>query len=73
MTSAGGHDVYFQAFDSAGCLRTQGRYGGPDDESFGGVSVDPTGNVVLGGYRYPLVTASTTSVESVFVVKLTPP
>lgn len=73
MTSAGGHDLYFQAFDGAGRLRTQGRYGGPDDETFGGVSVDPTGNVVLGGYTNPLVTASTSSVERVFVVKLTPP
>ena len=72
--SAGGYDLGFQQVDAQGNFRAQGRFGGPEDEAMlGGVAVDPSGNVVLAGWRAPPngVTGAAFK-ESLFVVKIRP-
>jgi hypothetical protein len=71
LTAVGGHqDVDYQAFDGQGHLRSQGTWGGPDDDYLGGIGVDPAGDILIAGYTSPLASSSTTSTERFFFVKL---
>jgi hypothetical protein len=73
LVSAGGDDIGFQQVDAKGNFRGQGRFGGPEHESMGGVAVDPSGNVVLAGWSQPADGVTGTAfTESVFVVKIHP-
>ncbi len=68
IVSAGGLDLQFQSFDPQGRLLSQGRWGGPGYDQFGGVGVDPAGNVVLAGSTSQL--GGSDNVSRFFVVKL---
>jgi hypothetical protein len=73
LVSAGGDDIGFQQVDAQGNFRAQGRFGGPKDETMGGVGVDPSGNVILAGWRMPPNGATGAAFTfSVFVVKIHP-
>ncbi len=74
LVSAGGYDLGFQQVDAKGNFRAQGRFGGPEDEAMlGGVAVDPSGNVVLAGWRAPNDGSRGAAFrESLFVVKIRP-
>jgi hypothetical protein len=73
----GGQDIAYQTFDTSGHLRSAGRWGGPDNDTFGGIGVDPSGNVLIAGMTTAIadpgsgvyVSAST---ENVYLVKLAP-
>jgi hypothetical protein len=67
LTSAGNLDIAYQVFDATGHLHSAGAWGGPDDDLYGGIGVDPAGNVLIAGNTTPL-TGDTTS--RVFFVKL---
>jgi hypothetical protein len=70
VISAGGQDLEFEEIDPQGHFVSQGRFGGPGDESLGGMGVDAAGNVVLFGEASPA--DSSTSSGTLFVVKLGP-
>ncbi len=74
LVSAGGWDLGFQQFGAQGNFLAQGRFGGPEDEAIlGGVAVDPSGNVVLAGWRTPNDGSMGDAFrESLFVVKIRP-
>jgi hypothetical protein len=67
LTSAGGNDLVYQTFDATGHLRSTGAWGGSDDDDYGGVGVDPAGNILIAGNTTPLTGATT---SRVFFVKL---
>ncbi len=64
LMSAGGQDLQYQTFDTTGHLRSQGRWGGPDDETFGGIGVDPAGNIFMAGRTAPLASSNASSPRS---------
>ena len=72
LPSAGGLDIGFQAFDARGQVVSQGSWGGPEDDYFSGVGVDPAGDIFLAGYTEPVSQDYTPGdfVERVFFVKL---
>jgi hypothetical protein len=72
LVSAGGYDVGFEQVDARGNVKAEGRFGGPEDEQLGGVGIDPSGNVVLAGWRSPPGATGAAFKESVFVVKIRP-
>jgi hypothetical protein len=67
LTSAGNLDIAYQVFDATGHLRSAGAWGGPEDDEYGGVGVDPAGNILIAGNTTPLTGATT---SRVFFVKL---
>jgi hypothetical protein len=69
LTSAGGNDLVYQTFDATGHLRSTGAWGGPEDDDYGGIGVDPAGNLLVAGNTTPLTGATT---SRVFFVKLAP-
>jgi hypothetical protein len=68
VISAGGSDLELDVFDDAGVLLTIGRWGGPEDEHFGGLGVDGEGNVWLSGTTTAAGDAG--GLERVFVAKM---
>ncbi|HLK37283.1 MAG TPA: SBBP repeat-containing protein [Polyangiaceae bacterium] len=53
-------------FDATGTLRSAFRWGGADDDELSGMTVDPSGNVLIVG------TTFAGSTQSFFVTKLRP-
>jgi hypothetical protein len=67
LISAGDLDIAYQVFDAAGHLRSVGAWGGPEDDLYGGIGVDPGGSILIAGNTTPLTGATT---FRVFFVKL---
>jgi hypothetical protein len=67
LTSAGGEDIDYQLFDTSGHLTSAGKWGGPDNDSAGGIGVDPAGNILFAGSSSPPTVDST---SRVFFVKI---
>jgi hypothetical protein len=67
LTSAGGEDIDYEIFDTTGHLVTAGEWGGPDDDTPGGIGTDPAGNILLTGSSIPPMGYAT---SRVFLVKL---
>jgi hypothetical protein len=52
--NAGSRDVFLSKFDSAGTLQWTRQFGTPDnDVAYGGVEIDPQGNLYISGGIYP--------------------
>jgi hypothetical protein len=70
LTSYGGQDLHIEAFDGAGHLVAQRRWGAADDELVGGLGVDASGRVFVAGSTVPLSSPASTS--RVFAVRFDP-
>jgi hypothetical protein len=63
ITSAGGVDLAYQAFDSTGHLVSVGSWGTPDDERYSSLGVDSSGNIVIATTSVAPVSLDTVSVS----------